>query len=137
MGGKDMGQEACWSLVRCWLGVRLFTWFVSWLVCAPVPSLVHVRSADPRGLAPQDGPHPPRSAHLRARGRQRSGVRHRRCDPAWVCDVRDQCIAQGVAYFHKQWGGRTPKAAGRMLDGRTWDELLARGNIQEQILPLR
>ena len=34
-----------------------------------------------------------------------------------------RCVQAGVAYFHKQWGGRTPKAGGRLLDGRTWDEL--------------
>lgn len=39
----------------------------------------------------------------------------------WVRDIRDQCIANDVRLFHKQWG-RTPKSAGRVLDGRTWDE---------------
>lgn len=41
----------------------------------------------------------------------------------WVRDLRDQCTAAGVAYFFKQVGGRTPKAGGRELDGRTWSEL--------------
>jgi protein gp37 len=52
-----------------------------------------------------------------------SGPRARPADTAWVTDVRDQCVAHGVAFFFKQWGGRTPKAGGRELDGRTWDEL--------------
>jgi protein gp37 len=65
-----------------------------------------------------------------------SGVGHRRCDPAWVRDVRDRCVTAGVAYFHKQWGGRTPKAGGRLLDGRTWDELLVQSNPQEHTLSL-
>lgn len=51
-----------------------------------------------------------------------SGFRHRPCNPDWVRDARDRCIEAKVAYFHKQWGGRTPKAGGRLLDGRTWDE---------------
>jgi protein gp37 len=51
-----------------------------------------------------------------------SGPRHRVCDAAWVRDLRDRCVERGVAYFHKQWGGRTPKVGGRLLDGRTWDE---------------
>jgi protein gp37 len=42
--------------------------------------------------------------------------------PDWVRLLRDQCKAAGVAFFFKQWGGRTPKAGGRELDGRTWDE---------------
>jgi protein gp37 len=51
-----------------------------------------------------------------------SGPDHRPFDPAWAMAVRDQCHAAGVAYFHKQNGGKTPKAGGRELDGRTWDE---------------
>ncbi len=51
-----------------------------------------------------------------------SGPNARPMDPAWVEDIRDQCVRAGVAFFFKQWGGRTPKANGRELDGRTWDE---------------
>jgi protein gp37 len=51
-----------------------------------------------------------------------SGPRSSRpCDPDWVREIRDRCTETGIAYFHKQWGGRTTKANGRMLDGRTWD----------------
>lgn len=52
-----------------------------------------------------------------------SGVGHRPIDPAWVRDLRDRCNEAGVAFFFKQWGGRTPKSGGRVLDGRTWDEM--------------
>lgn len=41
----------------------------------------------------------------------------------WVTDLRDQCRGAAVPFFFKQWGGRTPKAGGRELDGRTWDEM--------------
>ena len=51
-----------------------------------------------------------------------SGHNHRPIDPTWVRDLRDRCVAMNIAFFHKQWGGRTPKAGGRELDGRTWDE---------------
>lgn len=51
-----------------------------------------------------------------------SGPNHRPMDPAWVADIRDQCLAAEVAFFFKQWGGRTPKQHGRTLEGRTWDE---------------
>jgi len=40
----------------------------------------------------------------------------------WAQDLRDQCIAQEVKFFWKQWGGFKPTSAGRDLDGRTWDE---------------
>lgn len=52
-----------------------------------------------------------------------SGPGHRPMDPAWVTAVRDLCDNDGVAFFFKQWGGRTPKAGGRELDGRTWDQM--------------
>jgi protein gp37 len=52
-----------------------------------------------------------------------SGPHHRDCKVEWVQNLRDRCQEAGVAFFHKQWGGRTPKAGGRLLDGRTWDEL--------------
>ncbi len=40
----------------------------------------------------------------------------------WIRSIRDECLSQGVKFFHKQWGGPTPDSAGRELDGRTWDE---------------
>jgi len=51
-----------------------------------------------------------------------SGFRHRPIDPTWVRELRDLCLSEGVAFFFKQWGGRTPKAGGRRLDGRLWSE---------------
>lgn len=43
-------------------------------------------------------------------------------DPAWPRLIRDECAETGVAFLFKQWGGIRPKAGGRLLDGRTWDE---------------
>lgn len=40
----------------------------------------------------------------------------------WVREIRDQCQAQKVAFFFKQWGGIRPKSGGRELDGREWSE---------------
>jgi protein gp37 len=52
-----------------------------------------------------------------------SGHRRRPIDIDWVRDLRDRCLRQGVAFFFKQWGGRTPKAGGRLLDGVEWNEM--------------
>ena len=52
-----------------------------------------------------------------------SGPGHRPMDEAWVLELRDLCQAHGVPFFFKQWGGRTPKAGGRLLEGRTWDQM--------------
>jgi protein gp37 len=54
-----------------------------------------------------------------------SGLNRRPIDPVWVRELRDQCRAAGTAFFFKQWGGRTPKAGGRQLDGREYSELPA------------
>ena len=51
-----------------------------------------------------------------------SGPGARPMDPDWVRVIRNVCNAVGTPFFFKQWGGRTPKANGRELDGRTWDE---------------
>jgi protein gp37 len=45
--------------------------------------------------------------------------------PQWARDLRDLAELYETAFFFKQWGGRTPKAGGRELDGRTWDEMPA------------
>jgi protein gp37 len=52
-----------------------------------------------------------------------SGPAARPMDPEWVRSIRDQCVNAGVAFHFKQWGGVQKKQAGRVLDGRTWDEL--------------
>jgi protein gp37 len=52
-----------------------------------------------------------------------SGPGHRPLELDWVRDVRDRCVALGIPLFFKQVGGRTPKAGGRLLDGRTWDQM--------------
>ncbi len=51
-----------------------------------------------------------------------SGPRARPVEAQWVRELRDQCETQHVAFFFKQWGGRTPIAGGNTLDGRQWIE---------------
>jgi protein gp37 len=41
----------------------------------------------------------------------------------WVRDLRDQVKAAGLPFFFKQWGGHTPKAGGKVLDGCEWSEV--------------
>jgi protein gp37 len=54
-----------------------------------------------------------------------SGPRARPIAIEWVREIRDACSERGIPFFHKQWGGRTPKAGGRQLDGLVWDEMPA------------
>lgn len=52
-----------------------------------------------------------------------SGPRARAMEAGWVRDIRDQCVEAEVCFFLKQWGGVNKKKTGRILDGRTWDEM--------------
>ncbi len=52
-----------------------------------------------------------------------SGPRSRPMAEEWVIALRDQCVVSDVPFFFKQWGGANKKRAGRVLQGRTWDEM--------------
>ena len=54
-----------------------------------------------------------------------SGPRSRPMKEAWVLAIRDQCHAAAVPFFFKQWGGAQKARHGRLLRGRTWDEVPA------------
>jgi protein gp37 len=49
-----------------------------------------------------------------------SGLRARPIEADWIREIRDRCKAYGTAFFFKQWGGKTPKAGGNLLDNRQW-----------------
>ncbi len=52
-----------------------------------------------------------------------SGPRHRPMRDAWLIDLRDRCVKEGVPFFFKRWGGRTSKSGGRILEGELWSEM--------------
>ena len=58
-----------------------------------------------------------------------SGPGARPMEKPWVESIRDQCAAAHVPFFFKQWGGVRKKKAGRLLDGRTHDDLPARISV--------
>ena len=51
-----------------------------------------------------------------------SGPKARPMAEEWVIEIRDQCKADKVAFFFKQWGGVRPKSGGRLLRGREWNQ---------------
>lgn len=63
-----------------------------------------------------------------------SGPKARPMREEWVVNIRDQCFAQGVAFFFKQWGGTNKKRTGRLLEGRTWDAFPERPPAREAVL---
>jgi protein gp37 len=52
-----------------------------------------------------------------------SGPGARPLEREWVVDIKNQCVKAKVPFFFKQWGGVQKKKAGRLLDGRTWDQM--------------
>jgi protein gp37 len=52
-----------------------------------------------------------------------SGPGARKMEANWVRQTRDRCLARGVSFFFKQWGGVNKKRTGRVLDDQTWDEI--------------
>jgi protein gp37 len=60
-----------------------------------------------------------------------SGPNARPMSIEWARSIRDQCVSARVAFHFKQWGGTNKKRAGRMLDGRTWDELPRRYGLMQ------
>jgi protein gp37 len=105
-----------------WMGVSVEDQSQIWRVSRlrEVPAAVRFVSAEPL-LGPIDDLDLTGIDWLIAGGE--SGPCHRPVDPAWVVGLHDACRAAGVAFFFKQWGGRTPKARGRQLGGRTYDEM--------------
>jgi protein gp37 len=109
-----------------WAGVRIPKLLatpaaIRFLSCEPLlgpVDLEHVRI--PHGLVEVNGGRLPGIDWVIVGGE--SGPGARTMDPEWARILRDQCVAASVAFFFKQWGGRTPKAGGRELDGREWNE---------------
>lgn len=62
-----------------------------------------------------------------------SGPGARPMDAAWAIDLRNQCVAARVAFFFKQWGGRSPKSGGRLLEGREWSQFPKKRRAPQQM----
>jgi protein gp37 len=64
-----------------------------------------------------------------------SGPNARPMEASWVREIRDFCRQQKTPFFFKQWGGKTAKSGGRLLDGLEWNEYpeLRKKNAEEPI----
>jgi protein gp37 len=105
-----------------WMGVSIENsrWVERADALRTVPAAVRFVSAEPL-LGPLDALDLDGIDWLIAGGE--SGARHRPMREEWVLDLRDRCTAAGVAFFFKQWGGRTSKVGGRTLADREWSEM--------------
>jgi protein gp37 len=118
-----LAEELPWP-ANVWMGVSIENrrWAERADRLRLVPAAVRFISAEPL-LGPLDGLNLDGIDWLIAGGE--SGRRHRPITAEWVRALRDQCQNEGVAFFFKQWGGRTPKTGGRLLDGVEWSEMPA------------
>jgi protein gp37 len=109
------------SLPNVWLGVSIENdrWVARADLLRETPAAVRFISAEPL-LGPLPSLDLTGIDWLIVGGESGAGARP--VDAAWVRELRDRALNAGVAFFFKQWGGRTPKTRGRELDGRTWDE---------------
>jgi protein gp37 len=95
-----------------------------------VPAAIRFISAEPL-LGPLDGLDLDGIHWLIAGGE--SGHGHRPMREEWAVGLRDRCVEEGVPFFFKQWGGRTPKAGGRELGGREWSGLPVRNGHLDRV----
>lgn len=63
-------------------------------------------------------------------GESGPGARHMKRE--WVVALQELCRKFGTAFFFKQWGGVNKRAAGRILDGRTWNEMPEVAKLDQQ-----
>jgi protein gp37 len=113
-----------------WMGVSVehqdYTWRVDDL--RSIPAAVRFLSCEPL-LGPLDLDLT--DIHWVIAGGE-SGHGHRPIEPEWVRTIRDQCVSARVPFFFKQWGGHTPKAGGRLLDGHIHDDAPERHHAPSQ-----
>ena len=118
---RKMADKLIWPK-NLWMGVsvedsRVFSRIDD---LREVPSAVRFLSCEPL-LGPLGGINLEGISWVIAGGE--SGPKYRPVDVNWIREIRDTCVEESVPFFFKQWGGRTPKALGRELDGRAWDQM--------------
>ena len=120
---QQIAEKLIWP-ANVWIGVSVENQY--WAdrripALLTVPTATRFLSVEPL-LKPVD-----LSQHLRRIGwvivGGESGSKARPLREEWVQSIRDDCLAHDVPFFFKQWGGRTSKAGGRSLEGRTWEEM--------------
>jgi protein gp37 len=124
-----LGEPGSKPITNVWLGVSIESWRYNWRadVLRRVPAAVRFISAEP--LLDTLYPEEREERWLNLDGIDwlivggESGIGHRPMYVEWVRELQANAHHAGTAFFFKQWGGRTPKAGGRELDGREWNEM--------------
>lgn len=117
----EMDQHLTWT-PNIWLGVSIENtrWQFRLDVLKQTGALLKFLSLEPL-LGPLTGIQLDGIDWVIVGGESGPGARAMHSD--WVREIRDNCLESEVAFFFKQWGGTFKKRTGRVLDGRTWDEM--------------
>jgi protein gp37 len=111
-----------WPMPNVWLGVSVenprYYWRIGLL--REIPASQRFLSLEPMLTAMPDLPLDGISWVIVG---GESGPQCRPMKAEWVTQIRDRCNGANVPFFFKQWGGKRKNAAGRTLEGRTWDEM--------------
>jgi protein gp37 len=118
---RELAPDLPWPR-NVWMGVSVENnrWAVRADYLRDVPAAVRFVSAEPL-LGPVDRLEL-KNLHWVIVGGE-SGPSYRAMQADWARELRDRCVRAEVAFFFKQWGGRTPKSGGRLLDGQVWSEM--------------
>jgi protein gp37 len=117
----EMNEEIEWP-TNVWMGVSIETEQYTYRID-------HLRQTDANikflSLEPLLGP----IVNLELKGVDwvivggESGPYSRPIKESWVIEIKNQCIDNSVPFFFKQWGGTNKKKAGRLLEGKTWNNM--------------
>ena len=124
---KELASDLCWS-ENIWMGVSVENGdYVSRVdALRSVPASIRFISFEP--LIGPFGAVDLSMINWAIVGGE-SGPNARPMDKTWVQEIQQQCRDYQVPFFFKQWGGRNKKKAGRILNGRTWDEMPAASGL--------
>lgn len=125
---EEVGGKLPWPS-NVWMGVSVENQAHAWRIdcLRRTPAAVKFLSLEPL-LGPLDSLNLEGIDWAIAGGESGPGARAMR--PEWVRSIRDQCVRKGTAFHFKQWGGTNKKRTGRLLDGRTWDELPSKSSVR-------
>lgn len=121
---RELGPALPWP-GNVWMGVSVEDTRVVHRIddLASVPAQVRFLSCEPL-IGPLENLRLDTIDWVIVGGESGPGARH--MDPAWVQSIRRQCRNAGAAFFFKQWGGVRKDKTGRVLNGRTYDEMPSR-----------
>jgi protein gp37 len=116
MGVSVENEEALWRIDRLQETAAKVKFLSCEPLIGPLPSL-SLRGIDWVIAGGESGPH----ARVMAAD--------------WVRQIRNNCVASGVAFHFKQWGGPVKSTTGRILDGRAWDEFPTPNEMKDRFRP--